>query len=248
MTTSLFQRVPYGRDTDNLYIYDVQEADYLAVQEWLDRHLRGDYLFKKGHLLSIIRRPASKLYAVMLEGIYCGTVVYYAGSILHNIMIDPEYRGRGIGEAVIKHLEPKVIRAKSNMVAGDPVPFYQAQGYEPVGLDPARPHIVIMEKPKEAAATPPGAGAAPAVPVQPGLPVVASRPAAGALLLPPELDTTAEDAAKWRAYKKKQKERQKQRTMEQQQLAAHYARRYDPNALANGHSGESDNGIAVHSE
>src|SRR5260221_10203162 len=87
MEPGTFEVVPYHDAKRRLVLYDCLESDYLAVQEWLDRHLRGDYLFKKNHLVSIIRRPTSRLLPVLLDGLYVGTVVFYKDSILHNIMV-----------------------------------------------------------------------------------------------------------------------------------------------------------------
>lgn len=233
--------VKYHDSKRELTLQDCQECDYLAVQEWLDRHLRGDYLFKKGHLLSIIRRPTSKLYAILLDGMYCGTIVYYNGSVLHNIMIAEEFRGLGIGEACIRHLEPQLIRAKTNMQAGDPVPYYQTLGYKPDHCDPERPHIVVMTKDKDPVPVPSRPGPAGPVPTL-------AAPVAPVLTLPPELCTDFEDAEKWRAFKARQKKRQKERSERQRQLDGEYARRYD----RTGHSGnslaESNNGEPVYSE
>jgi len=222
-------------------MHDCQECDYLAVQEWLDRHLRGDYLFKKGHLLSIIRRPTSKLYAILLDGLYCGTIVYYNGSVLHNIMVAEEFRGLGIGEACIRHLEPQLIRAKTNMQAGDPVPFYEKLGYAPLGCDPERPHIVVMEKTTDTPSV--QSRPATAAPVPGTL-----APPAPVLILPPELDRDAEDAAKWRALKAKQKARQKERTEKQREVDALYANRYNPAGRASILQEAVNNGCSVHSE
>lgn len=240
--------VPYFDNKRTLHLYDCQAFDHLAVQEWLDRHLRGDYLFKKNHLLSIIKRETSKLYAILLDGMYCGTVVYYNGSILHNIMIDPDFRGLGIGESVIRFLNPSIIRAKTNMQAGDPVPFYKKLGFEPVSQDPERPHIVVMQPAGASAAMvrPQDAGALPAVPP------VASFPR---LAVPPEADPVESDAAKWRALKQRQRDRQAKRKAEAAAAdAAHAAIHFPPVVPASPPFNQSilspyhENGLVVHSE
>lgn len=241
MSNPLFQSVKYHDSKRSLELYDCQECDYLAVQEWLDRHLRGDYLFKKGHLLSIIRRPTSKLYAILLDGMYTGTIVYYNGSVLHNIMIAEEFRGLGLGEACIRHLQPELIRAKTNMVAGDPVPFYQKLGFQPTGLDPERPHIVVMHPESTLSASAPR-------PLMAGPVPGGHQTPAPSLILPPEQCKIEEDALKWREYKARQKKRQKDRTLAKQQLDAQYAQRYNPNGHSSVVTGDSNNGHFVHSE
>lgn len=193
-------QVEYHDPKRTLSLYECCEEDHLAVQEWLDRHLRGDYLFKKNHLKNIITRPTATLFAILFDGMYVGTAIVYAGSVLHNIMIADEFRSLGIGEAVIRYLAPGVIRAKTNMQAGDPVPFYKKLGYEPVGVDPNRPHIVVM--------TPQGAPVESSPTCSP-LPVSPSHLAA-----PPEMSDAERDAAKWRALKARQRERQARRKSE----------------------------------
>lgn len=243
MNTLPLQDVPYHDSKRHLALYNCQICDHLAVQEWLDRHLRGDYLFKKNHIASIIKRETSKMYAVMLDGMYVGTVVYYHDSVLHNIMIAEEFRGLGIGEAVIRYLAPLVIRAKTNMKAGDPVPFYQRLGYEPVRLDADRPHIVVMEPP--VVNTPrDGDGSRGITPSTPAAPV-SSIP-----LNPPEMrqrlgsdDRNEEDAQKWRALKRRQRERQEKKKQQRKELDNAYASRYAHPGDSNVHS----NGLAVHS-
>src|SRR5260221_12187093 len=130
MEPGTYEVVPYHDAKRRLVLYDCLESDYLAVQEWLDRPLRGDYLFKKNHLVSIIRRPTSRLLAVLLDGLYVGTVVFYKDSILHNIMVAEEWRGRGVGEAGGIFLSPSPITGEKNKKAGGPVPFFQIQGFE----------------------------------------------------------------------------------------------------------------------
>lgn len=222
-----FVQVDYHDPKRTLLLYECVEEDYLAVQEWLDRHLRGDYLFKRGHLKNIITRPTATLYAILLDGIYCGTVIVYAGSVLHNIMVAEEFRGLGIGEAVIRFLAPAVIRAKTNMVAGDPVPFYQRMGYQPVAQDAQRPHIVVM--------TPDGK-----VPDH-GAPMAVPGEQHPRLAHPPESTPEQIDAAKWRALKERQRVRQARRKDRDKAeaasvAAAHLKPSLVPSASQNGSS------------
>jgi GNAT superfamily N-acetyltransferase len=225
--------VPYHDSKRVLELYECVAEDHLAVQEWLDRHLRGDYLFKKQHLRNVITRPTSVLFAILLDGLYVGTAIVYNGSVLHNIMIAEEWRGLGIGEAVIRFLAPSVIRAKTNMVDGDPVPFYQKMGYEAVRLDADRPHIVVMEPAVAASAR--------------SLPAGSERPQQGEpapdstvarVAVPPEASKLEADALKWRALKARQKARQDRKKAERKRADEEYATRYLPPLMVNGETPE----------
>lgn len=50
------------------------------------------------------------------------------GSLIH-LLVDPEYRGQGIGSHLLEELEPLLIRSKSDQSTGDPRAFYEKHGY-----------------------------------------------------------------------------------------------------------------------
>jgi len=51
------------------------------------------------------------------------------GSLIH-LLVDPDYRGKGIGGHLLEVLQPLLIRSKSDQSTGDPYPFYLKHGYE----------------------------------------------------------------------------------------------------------------------
>jgi GNAT superfamily N-acetyltransferase len=122
------------------------EEDVAPVGDWLDVHLAGDYFFKRRHLARIIRGPGSEAWAVEVAGELVGFVALYNASRLHNLYLRADWRGRGLGAALVTLFNPTTIRAKTNMLAADPTPFYQRLGYEVVGQDPRRPHILEMAR------------------------------------------------------------------------------------------------------
>lgn len=119
-------------------------ADLLVLTDFFDNYLAGDYHFKRRHMQGILERGTSATWAVLVDGVMSGVLIIYKGSTLHNMYLAPDIRGSGIGAALIKHFRPAVIRAKTNMKEGDPVPFYEANGYHAVERDPLRPHITVM--------------------------------------------------------------------------------------------------------
>src|SRR5260221_6693807 len=139
MEPGTYEVVPYHDAKRRLVLYDCLESDYLAVQEWLDRPLRGDYLFKKNHLVSIIRRPTSRLLAVLLDGLYVGTVVFYKDSILHNIMVAEEWRRAGGGGDAVLCPSPSPIRGQTHMRGGGPGPVCPQLAVGSAWRDPRPP-------------------------------------------------------------------------------------------------------------
>lgn len=50
------------------------------------------------------------------------------GALIH-LLVEPDYRGKGIGSHMLKVLEPLLIRSKSDQSTGDPIKFYEKHGY-----------------------------------------------------------------------------------------------------------------------
>lgn len=126
-------------------------ADLLVLTDWCDLYLAGDFHFKRRHMHGILTRGTSDVWAILVDGVFAGLLILYRGSTLHNLYLSPENRSGGIGSAIIEHFKPAVIRAKRNMQAGDPVPFYEANGYEVKGAAEGKEHIAIMHRSDSAA-------------------------------------------------------------------------------------------------
>jgi GNAT superfamily N-acetyltransferase len=118
--------------------------DTEAISNWCDVFMAGDYFVRKGHMLNLVRNPVIRVGAIIIDGCISGFVAVYKDTTLQNLLIDPQYRGMGVGSALVAVLKPTVIRCKTNMVAGDPTGFYESNGYVSVAQDPARPHITVM--------------------------------------------------------------------------------------------------------
>jgi len=119
-------------------------ADAEAISNWCDVFMCGDYFVRKGHMLNLVKNPVIRVCAVVIEDCIAGFVAVYRDTTLQNLLIDPQYRGQGVGSALVAVLKPTVIRCKTNMVAGDPTGFYESNGYVGVAQDPSRPHITVM--------------------------------------------------------------------------------------------------------
>lgn len=139
--------------------------DLEPMLDRLETLLHEDYFFRRKHFEAVLARAAVAVYAVRVSGDFAAIAIMYNGSTLQNLYIHPEHRRLGVGTAVLSLLNPEVIRAKGNMSQGNPVPFYQQNGYQAVGADPHKPHIVLMEKQAQAPLLPsplPIPGAVPA--------------------------------------------------------------------------------------
>lgn len=121
-------------------------ADLLVLTDWCDLYLAGDFHFKRRHMHGILTRGTSVVWAILIDEVFAGLLVLYRGSTLHNLYIDPANRGSGVGTAILNFFKPAVIRAKRNMQAGDPVPFYAENGYQIQNHDPEKPHIAVMTR------------------------------------------------------------------------------------------------------
>jgi len=50
-------------------------------------------------------------------------------NVLFHLLIDPDYRGMGIGAKLLEILKPDIVRSKSDQMTGDPAAFYEKNGY-----------------------------------------------------------------------------------------------------------------------
>jgi GNAT superfamily N-acetyltransferase len=121
-------------------------ADLFPLLNWADVYLQGDYFFRRGHLAGILKNSGHDAYAIEVDEQMAGMMIIYHGTTLHNLYLAPAFRKGGIGTALVRHFRPEVIRAKTNMLAGDPHDFYARQGYVAVAADPNRPHILEMRR------------------------------------------------------------------------------------------------------
>jgi len=69
----------------------------------------------------------------VVVAIYKGEIVGWAvkqhQQTLIHLLIDADFRGKGIGEKLLKTLDPRLIRCKTDQSTGDPTSFFLKQGY-----------------------------------------------------------------------------------------------------------------------
>lgn len=121
--------------------------DLEPMLDRLETLLHEDYFFRRKHFAAILARENATVWAIRIDLDFAAIAIVYNGSTLQNLYVHPEHRRQGVGAAVLAALNPAIVRAKGDMSQGNPIPFYQKEGYRAVGADPAKPHIVLMSKP-----------------------------------------------------------------------------------------------------
>lgn len=69
-------------------------------------------------------------------------VVEPSGTLIH-MLVDGSFRGKGIGRQMMKLLQPKFVRSKSNQSTGNPIGFYERLGYRKVATEQSRSRLDI---------------------------------------------------------------------------------------------------------
>lgn len=137
---------PIPHPSVSLTIERCGPEDLEPMLDRLETLLHEDYFFRRKHFAAILARPQAAVYAIRVEGDFAAIAIVYEGSTLQNLYVHPEHRRLGVGTAVLRYLNPQVVRAKSNMSQGDPTGFYAQNGYKSTGVDPTKPHITLMNK------------------------------------------------------------------------------------------------------
>lgn len=103
-------------------------SDVELVIKFVDRLLAGkDFFCPRGQHIAYYKY---KTIVVTFDSsrLIGWAVRQKAGSLIH-LLVDPDYRGKGIGTHLLKILNPLTIRSKSDQSTGDPYPFYEKHGY-----------------------------------------------------------------------------------------------------------------------
>lgn len=66
--------------------------------------------------------------AISQQSIVGWAVKQHQQTLIH-LLIDANFRGQGIGEKLLKALDPRIIRCKTDQQTGDPTSFFQKHGY-----------------------------------------------------------------------------------------------------------------------
>jgi len=114
-------------------------SDLPAIVAFVDYWLTGggqangipgathDYFVRTGQHKAYLAK-----YGVMLatfEGEIVGWAVKTGKGVLIHLLIAATFRGQGIGGAMLRRMDPEIVRSKFDQKSGDPAEFYRKQGY-----------------------------------------------------------------------------------------------------------------------
>lgn len=131
------------------------DADIPAIVALFDSELKGDWFVPAGIVQRYVtginpdgrtQRPAH-VRCAFDGGRLVGLGVMGRSKQLWNLVVRKEYRGQGVGTEILHALNPRTIRCKTDMKAGNPQPWFERHGYREIGRVPGKPHLVVLRRP-----------------------------------------------------------------------------------------------------
>ena len=141
-----------------IIIRRVVKSDFENVRKFVDKWLSGhgpaelrkgggnDYFVSKQQHRDYFKNCS--VYIALDNDNVIGRGVKEKTNILIHLLIDANYRGRGIGQKMMKIINPDIIRSKSDQSTGDPKKFYEKLGYKSVtpGKTGRKKNIELLTK------------------------------------------------------------------------------------------------------
>ena len=140
---------------DRLVIREAREDDVAAILElYRDAELEGEPAFKveqaQAHLAVFRRYPNYRIFVALTDERIVGTYELLImdnlakggrkSGVIEDVAVSPEYRGRGIGRAMMMHAREQCRQAacykfvlSSNLKRADAHAFYEVLGFEKHG-------------------------------------------------------------------------------------------------------------------
>ncbi len=126
-------------------IRDAVEQDLAMILTFLDKYLRRDYFITRWQLRHVLgHRYHTMVLALEGEGLVGIAIMSKASRTLLNLLVHPDERRRGIGDALLATLKVERVRAKLDVADGDPRDFYRARGFRSSGRFNDKGNIEIM--------------------------------------------------------------------------------------------------------
>lgn len=126
-------------------IRDAVGHDFAMISTFLDQYLRRDYFITRWQLRHVLgHRYHKMMLAVEGERLVGVAIMTKASRTLLNLLVHPDERRRGIGDALLGSLQVERIRAKLDVADGDPRDFYRARGFRSSGRFNLKGNIEIM--------------------------------------------------------------------------------------------------------
>lgn len=104
------------------------ETDEVALL--FDRFLDGRGFIPKGIIRNLVDKQ-NYVYVVRYAGKIIAVAIGRRGGTLWNLLVHPDFRSKGLGEALVRFLDPEKIRVKwtAKRPVSDPTGFYEKLGY-----------------------------------------------------------------------------------------------------------------------
>lgn len=104
------------------------ETDEVALL--FDRFLDGRGFIPKGIIHNLIDKQ-TYVYLIRYGGDIVAVAIGRRGGTLWNLLVHPDFRSKGLGEALVRFIDPEKIRVKwtAKRPISDPTGFYERLGY-----------------------------------------------------------------------------------------------------------------------
>lgn len=120
--------------------------DVEPLSFFFDTALRKDYFLRRGQLEEFLASDRHRVYVAEIDCVLVGAAITTRGNRLVNALVHPNFRGIGIGRALVEYSGAKEVRAKLDMSTGDPRAFYESLGFEKTHKRNAAGNIQLMRK------------------------------------------------------------------------------------------------------
>lgn len=138
-------RSPSGRPL-KLTLRPANPSDAVPLGFFFDTALRRDYFLRRGQLVDMLSSRYHQVLVAELDSILVGVAITTRGTRLVNALVHPNYRGLGIGAALVGYSGATEVRAKIDSSGGDPRPFYKRLGFAVTGERNAKGNVEIMRR------------------------------------------------------------------------------------------------------
>ncbi len=117
-------------------------SDLNSIIEFIDKNI-PDFFMPKGRIETIVTGGSKKnrwstkpsiVWLALKDNCIIGVLFMSNSGSLWNLLVHPDYRGKGVGSELMKLAKPKTVRCKWNLSTGDPTEFYEKLGYGKVGI------------------------------------------------------------------------------------------------------------------
>lgn len=121
-------------------------SDRAGIAFFFDAVLRNDYFLRRGQLHDMLNGRYHQVWVAEIDCVLVGIAVTTRGTRLVNALVNPAYRGLGVGRALLQESGAIEVRAKIDMHSGDPRGFYEAMGFRGTGERNRKGNIEVMRK------------------------------------------------------------------------------------------------------